>query len=81
MALVLVETFSNTMQAHIAKGLLESHGIAASIMHEQFHSMYNFALGEVPLLVDEEDFIHAKEILHETFGFEYKEDENQTFSA
>ncbi|NVK22039.1 MAG: DUF2007 domain-containing protein [Kangiellaceae bacterium] len=63
MSLVVVETYTNTMQAHIAKGLLESHGINAVLMHEQFHSTYAFALGEIPLMVDDENCLRAKEIL------------------
>ena len=63
MALVIVEHFADNMQAHIAKGLLESHNIEATILHEGFHSTYGSAVGEIPLMVDEENLIRAKEIL------------------
>ncbi|AOE48814.1 putative signal transducing protein [Kangiella sediminilitoris] len=77
MALTVVETYADTMQAHIAKGLLESHGIEATIFHEGFHNTYGAAVGEVPLMVDEENLIRAKEIL----GSELDNDSMETFSA
>ncbi len=77
MSLVVVETYPNTMQAHIARGLLESHGVSATILHEHTHSTYSFALGEVPLMVDEENYIRAKEILNE----ELPPDPIESFSA
>jgi len=70
MSLSAVATFPNTMLAHIAKGLLESNGITATVMHEHFHSTYAFALGEVPLMVDSELLERAQEILNEKFSQE-----------
>ena len=77
MALVVVESYADGMQAHIAKGLLETHGIEATILHEGFHSTYGAAIGEVPLMVDEENLIRAKEILEQ----ELKNDSMDSFSA
>ncbi|GAA4360162.1 DUF2007 domain-containing protein [Kangiella marina] len=77
MALTKVESYTDNMQAHIAKGLLEAHGIEATILHDGFHSTYGSAIGEVPLMVDEENLVRAKEILHQ----ELKDDNLDSFSA
>ncbi|PXF64662.1 DUF2007 domain-containing protein [Kangiella spongicola] len=77
MALVTVETYADNMQAHIAKGLLETHGIEATILHDGFHSTYGSAIGEVPLLVEEENLIRAKQILNK----ELTDDNFDSFSA
>ena len=77
MALAVVETYADNMQAHIAKGLLEAHGIEATILHDGFHSTYGSAIGEVPLMVDEENLIRAKEILNK----EFTDDNLDSFSA
>ena len=63
MSLVIIETYPNSMQAHIARGLLESHGVHATILHEHSLSTYSFTIGEIPLMVEEENYIRAKEIL------------------
>lgn len=77
MSLVVVETYPNTMQAHIARGLLESHGIHATILHEHSLSTASFTIGEVPLMVDEENYIRAREILTD----ELPPDPMESFSA
>ena len=63
MSLVIAKTYPDTLQANIAKGLLESYGIASTIMHEQFHTTYSSAFGNVPLMVDEQVLIQAQELL------------------
>lgn len=77
MALAVVENYADTMQAHIAKGLLEAHGIEVTLLHEGFHSTYGSAIGEVPLMVDEENLVRAKEIL----STELTDDQIDSFSA
>lgn len=77
MALAVVENYADTMQAHIAKGLLESHGIAVTLLHEGFHSTYGSAIGEIPLMVDEENLSRAKKILNQ----ELSNDSMDSFSA
>ena len=77
MALAIAESYADGMQAHIAKGLLETHGIEATILHEGFHSTYGSAIGEVPLMVEEENLIRAKEILEQ----ELTDDSMDSFSA
>ncbi|NVJ68559.1 MAG: DUF2007 domain-containing protein [Gammaproteobacteria bacterium] len=78
MSLATVATFPNTMLAHIAKGLLESHGIAATVMHEHFHSTYSFAVGEVPLMVDSELVEQAQEILNQDFSHDLDDADDST---
>jgi len=77
MALAVVASYTDTMQAHIAKGLLEAHGIEATLLHDGFHSTYGSAIGEVPLMVDEENLVRAGEILNT----ELTDDAMDSFSA
>lgn len=77
MALAVVASYADNMQAHIAKGLLEAHGIEATILHDGFHSTYGSAIGEVPLMVDEENLVRAGEILSK----ELTDDALDSFSA
>lgn len=77
MSLSEVEQYPDATQAHIAKGLLETHGIEATIFHEGFNNTYGAAIGEVPLLVAEENLIRAKEILNQ----EYNQSSMDSFSA
>ena len=77
MALAVVASYADNMQAHIAKGLLEAHGIEATILHDGFHSTYGSAIGEVPLMVDEENLVRAGEILSK----EFTDDALDSFSA
>jgi len=77
MALTVVASYADTMQAHIAKGLLEAHGIEATLLHDGFHSTYGSAIGEVPLMVDEENLVRAGEILNT----ELTDDALDSFSA
>ena len=77
MALAVVASYTDNMQAHIAKGLLEAHGIEATILHDGFHSTYGSAIGEVPLMVDEENLVRAGEILNT----ELTDDAMDSFSA
>ncbi len=70
MSLAVVATFPNTMLAYIAKGLLETNGITATILHEQFHSTYSFALGEIPLMVAEESVETAYQLLNQSFDYQ-----------
>ncbi|AKE51041.1 putative signal transducing protein [Kangiella geojedonensis] len=77
MALAVVASYTDTMQAHIAKGLLEAHGIEATLLHDGFHSTYGSAIGEVPLMVDEENLVRAGEILNT----ELTDDALDSFSA
>ncbi len=77
MALAVVASYTDNMQAHIAKGLLEAHGIEATILHDGFHSTYGSAIGEVPLMVDEENLVRAGEILNK----ELTDDDLDSFSA
>jgi hypothetical protein len=60
-----LKTFGNKVEAQIAKGFLESHGIIAYIMADDAASMYpsqDFVSG-VYLLVKSGDFLKAREIL------------------
>lgn len=62
-----IAIFPNTMLAHVAKVLLAKNGLEAVVIHEHFHSTYSFALGEIPLMVDNKDLEQAQQILNEKF--------------
>jgi hypothetical protein len=62
---VILETFSNRIEAEMAAGLLESEGIEAMVMADDAggtYPMLQFFLG-VRLMVFKEDEARAKEIL------------------
>jgi hypothetical protein len=62
---VVLETFSNRIEAEMAAGLLEAEGIEALVMADDAggtYPMFQFVRG-VRLLVFKEDEARAKEIL------------------
>ncbi|MGM0558434.1 MAG: DUF2007 domain-containing protein [Myxococcota bacterium] len=65
---VLLATYSDTMQANIAKGQLEESGIAARLSDEDMvnvHPLLGSAAGGVKLWVPESEASDAKELLEE----------------
>lgn len=65
-ALVVIRTFASDVDAHIAKGVLETHGIAAIIDNEVFSSVLPATLtpvGGLRLLVRSEDEQAARQLL------------------
>jgi hypothetical protein len=74
--LITVETFTNPVEAHITKGLLESEGIPASLASEHHvWSAWHFsqALGGVRLQVPAEYGYRAREVLARQRRGEYQE--------
>ena len=61
--LVTVDSFLNTVEAEMAKALLDAEGIEAFIHAPHAHDLYPGALGEVRLQVRERDLARAKEVL------------------
>lgn len=69
MKLVVIREFANDYEAHIAKGVLESNGIACIINNEIMSSVYPLALtsiGYIKLLVRQEDATQANKILEDS---------------
>ncbi len=67
--LVVIREFANDYEAHIAKGVLESNGIACIINNEIMSSVYPLALtsiGYIKLLVRQEDATQANKILEDS---------------
>ena len=64
--LVLLKTYSNSFDAHFAKGKLEDAGIDSYIFDENtvsLYYLYDNALGGIKLMVEEKDLSMAKEVL------------------
>lgn len=64
--LVTVASFSTALEAHLAKGKLESSGIWATVFDEQVVNtnwMYSNAIGGVKVKVHERDIADARAIL------------------
>jgi hypothetical protein len=74
-AFVTIDSFTNPLDAHIAKGLLESEGIPA-ILHSEHHVWsswpYSFALGGVGLQVPEVFVDRATDLLARQRGGEFE---------
>jgi hypothetical protein len=67
---VVIETFSNRIEAEMAAGLLEAEGIEAMVMADDAggtYPMLQFVRG-VRLMVFKEDEARAKEILADMAG-------------
>jgi hypothetical protein len=64
---VTAATFSNSLEANLAKSQLEEAGIRAFVTGDQIESTWHLggALGEVKLLVAERDLDEAERILAE----------------
>jgi hypothetical protein len=74
--LVTVETFTNQVEAHISKGLLESEGIPASLGSEHHvWASWHFsqALGGVRLQVPAELAVQARDVLARQRRGEYQD--------
>ena len=66
MDLVTITTFSNSIEAHISKGRLESEGIACFLKDEHTinaNPMYHLALGGIKLQVWEKDVERATALI------------------
>lgn len=74
-AYVTIDSFTNPLDAHIAKGLLESEGVPA-ILHSEHHVWsswpYSFALGGVGLQVPEAYVGRAQDLLERQRGGEFQ---------
>lgn len=63
MKTVILATCANSVDAHLLQGLLENEGIKSVIESEIISTMLpDNAIGGVPILVFEKDYIKAREI-------------------
>ncbi len=66
--LVVVKNFLNKSEAELAKGFIESNGIATVISADNlggYRPHLTYGMGGVQLLVREKDLLKAKELLEE----------------
>lgn len=72
---VVIDSFTNPLDAHVARGLLESEGIPA-MLHSEHHVWANWplsqALGGVRLQVPEEHARAARDLLARQRGGEFE---------
>ncbi len=69
--LIVLESYNSDVEAHIARGVLESNGVKCIINNEIMSSIYPLTLtsiGGIKLLVRREDFELAKEILNSSLS-------------
>ena len=65
-SLIILREFDNVVEAHIARGVLESNGVECILNNEAISSIYPSlpnSLGSIQLLVREEDVEQAEAIL------------------
>lgn len=68
MKAILLATFENTFQAGILQGALKNEGIESFLRNDAISSVFpNMPGFQVQLMVLEEDYVRAKEILQEGF--------------
>lgn len=82
-SLKTVESFTDPMDAHLAKGRLEAEGIPASVAHENHiwaNWMLSHALGGVKVQVAESNIDAAKVILKQHLNGEFEDSLNQEFN-
>lgn len=81
---ITIASFTGPLEAHIAKGRLETEGVPAFIAHE--HHIWaawflSNALGGVKIQVLATDHDKAKQIMDAHINGEYEEDLKQEFTA
>ena len=84
MGLVTFKTFDNSIDAHILKIKLESEGITCFLFDENIVSvnpLYSQLIGGIKLKINEEDVIHAKNILLELEQTPYTTDDEQVIAC
>jgi hypothetical protein len=62
--MITIAVYHNSIDAHIAKGLLESEGIQCQIMNEM--ASQTLAIGNIELMVQESDAERAQAILNQS---------------
>lgn len=84
MALITFKTFDNSIDAHILKIKLESEGITCFLFDENIVSvnpLYSNLVGGIKLKINEEDLIHAKNIVTELEKTPYTTDDEKVISC
>ncbi|MNK08986.1 hypothetical protein D3C87_269330 [compost metagenome] len=84
MSLVTFKTFDNSIDAHILKIKLESEGITCFLFDENIvtvNPLYSNLVGGIKLKINEEDLIHAKNILLELEQTPYTTDDEQVITC
>ncbi len=81
--LITVESFSDPLEAHLAKGRLEAEGIQAFITNEHHiwaNWMISHALGGVRVQVNSKNIDAAKRVMEQYINGAYEKELNQEFN-
>lgn len=84
MGLITFKTFDNSIDAHILKIKLESEGITCFLFDEHMVSvnpLYSQLIGGIKLKINEEDLIHAKNIVLELEQTPYTTEDEQVIAC
>lgn len=84
MGLITFKTFDNSIDAHILKIKLESEGITCFLFDEHLVSinpLYSNLVGGIKLKINEEDLIHAKNIVFELEQTPHTTDNEQVIAC
>jgi hypothetical protein len=84
MGLITFKTFDNSIDAHILKIKLESEGITCFLFDENIvtvNPLYSNLVGGIKLKINDEDLIHAKNIVLEVEQTPYTQDDETVISC
>ena len=84
MGLITFKTFDNSIDAHILKIKLESEGITCFLFDENIVSvnpLYSNLVGGIKLKINEEDLVHAKNVLFELEQTPYTTEDEQIITC
>lgn len=84
MGLITFKTFDNSIDAHILKIKLESEGITCFLFDENIVSvnpLYSNLVGGIKLKINEEDLVHAKNVVLELEETPYTTDDEQVIAC
>jgi len=84
MGLITFKTFDNSIDAHILKIKLESEGITCFLFDEHMVSvnpLYSQLIGGIKLKINEEDLIHAKNVVLELEQTPYTTEDEQVITC
>lgn len=84
MGLITFKTFDNAIDAHILKIKLESEGIECYLFDEHIvtvNPLYSNLVGGIKLKINEEDFIHAKNVVLELKNTPYTTEDEKVITC
>lgn len=84
MGLITFKTFDNSIDAHMLKIKLESEGITCFLFDENIvtvNPLYSNLVGGIKLKINEEDLVHAKNVVFELNQTPYTTEDEQVIAC